>query len=223
MQDMEARILQAARTLLLHYGFDKTTLSNIADEAGVARSTVYKRWKKKEDIFQAVLMRESRIFLADIAKRIEADPEGGTFTAFFKHGFMSLRENDFLFALYTNDLKLLGKYMSMLDLGSMYAQRLAFSNQFLRAMQQAGTVRQNIDVATVGFVISSMQLGMLRMIELMDDDYIPAFDRMLDVTTGMIQRYIEPEVPGDMEAGKAVLKQYMDAMLKLVDSLDQPE
>ncbi|QPC84782.1 TetR/AcrR family transcriptional regulator [Phototrophicus methaneseepsis] len=223
LQEPEARILQAARALLLHYGFDKTTLSNIADEAGVARSTLYKHWKRKDDIFRAVLAAESRIYIADVARRIQDDPQGGTFTSVFRHLFLALRDNDFLYALYTNENLILGKYLALLDLKSMYTRRMDLMSHFLTMMQQVGTVRQDVDVQTVGFVMSSIQYGMYRMNELMGGEYPISMDKSMDIVTEMIERYLEPETPGDLDAGKAIMMSFMDNVLSIVDEIESSD
>lgn len=48
-------ILQAALDLFAEQGFDHTTTKDIAQRAGVAEGTVYKRYKTKEELLAAVL------------------------------------------------------------------------------------------------------------------------------------------------------------------------
>ena len=48
-------ILNAAKKMFVRYGFAKTTMSDIAEEAGVARQTVYNAFGSKEDILRAVV------------------------------------------------------------------------------------------------------------------------------------------------------------------------
>jgi AcrR family transcriptional regulator len=48
-------ILDAAAELLLRYGYDRTTLDDVARAAGVSKSTVYQRWGGREALFVAVL------------------------------------------------------------------------------------------------------------------------------------------------------------------------
>ncbi|WP_433190725.1 TetR/AcrR family transcriptional regulator [Actinoallomurus sp. CA-150999] len=46
----DAAILRAAVDLLIERGIDQTSMESIAKRAGVAKVTVYKRWKSKEDL-----------------------------------------------------------------------------------------------------------------------------------------------------------------------------
>lgn len=56
-QDMEKReaILQAGIKLFIHQGFLKTTMDEIATQAGVSKLTVYNHFGNKEDFFKAAI------------------------------------------------------------------------------------------------------------------------------------------------------------------------
>jgi AcrR family transcriptional regulator len=60
-------ILQAAERVFQKWGLNKTTMKNIADEAGKGKSTLYYYYKSKEEIFDAVVMAELEAVLS-IAK-----------------------------------------------------------------------------------------------------------------------------------------------------------
>ena len=47
-------ILAAALTLFGHYGYRRTSIEDIAQEAGIAKGTVYLYFKSKEEIFRAL-------------------------------------------------------------------------------------------------------------------------------------------------------------------------
>ena len=64
------RILEAAAEQLLRYGYAKTTLDAVARAAGVAKGTLYLRWRSREDLFVAVLRRERAAMQADIAAEL---------------------------------------------------------------------------------------------------------------------------------------------------------
>lgn len=52
---MGANEIQAqAQILFARYGYDKTSLSLIAEESGVKKQTIYSHFKSKEDLFRAV-------------------------------------------------------------------------------------------------------------------------------------------------------------------------
>jgi AcrR family transcriptional regulator len=66
------RVLDAATDLLLRYGYDRTTLDDVARTAGVSKSTVYQRWGGREALFVAVLRRERAVLHRRVHEEIAA-------------------------------------------------------------------------------------------------------------------------------------------------------
>ncbi|MDY0308238.1 MAG: TetR/AcrR family transcriptional regulator [Castellaniella sp.] len=54
MNARRARILDAARWCFLNFGFARTSLSDIAQRAGISRTLLYRSFKNKEDLFMQV-------------------------------------------------------------------------------------------------------------------------------------------------------------------------
>lgn len=65
---VEARILDAALVRFQKVGVKKTTIEDIAREAGVDRVTVYRRMGSRDDVVQAVVNREVTAVLTDVAE-----------------------------------------------------------------------------------------------------------------------------------------------------------
>src|SRR3974390_2269353 len=68
----EERILDAATTLLVRWGYRKTTIDDVAREAGVGKGTIYPHWKDKNDLFRAAIWREQQRYNDEIQRRIAA-------------------------------------------------------------------------------------------------------------------------------------------------------
>ena len=62
-------ILNTAENLFAHFGLKKTSLEDIAESIGYAKTSIYYYFKSKSDIFRAVIERETDIFL----KRLNND------------------------------------------------------------------------------------------------------------------------------------------------------
>jgi AcrR family transcriptional regulator len=58
-------VLDAAAACYLRFGVSKTTAADIAQEMGISRATLYRRFGSHETIFLAVLTRESAAMSAD--------------------------------------------------------------------------------------------------------------------------------------------------------------
>jgi AcrR family transcriptional regulator len=54
-ENVREQILQAAEKRLWHFGYKKTTIDEIAADAGVAKGTVYLHFESKEDIYCAIV------------------------------------------------------------------------------------------------------------------------------------------------------------------------
>ncbi|MFG1998933.1 TetR/AcrR family transcriptional regulator [Spirillospora sp. NPDC048911] len=72
--DLDTRILDAALAEFETYGLRRVSVEDVAKRAGVARTTIYRRFTNKEQLLQAVILREVRRFLTAIADATEDLP-----------------------------------------------------------------------------------------------------------------------------------------------------
>ena len=63
-------ILDCARDLYIEYGLRRTTMEDVAKRAGIGRATLYRRFSDKEQLFQAVIMRDAQRDLMQIQAAI---------------------------------------------------------------------------------------------------------------------------------------------------------
>jgi AcrR family transcriptional regulator len=71
------RILDAALGQFEDFGLRRSTMEDIARRCGLSRITIYRRFPKKENLIEAVVLRELRNFLGDLVSvgAPEATPE----------------------------------------------------------------------------------------------------------------------------------------------------
>jgi AcrR family transcriptional regulator len=79
----KAEILDVAEALFNAKGYDATSISDIIDQVGVARATVYYHFKSKEDVLDALLERTTAEFLA-AARRTAGDKGIPVFERLFR-------------------------------------------------------------------------------------------------------------------------------------------
>src|SRR3979411_3249686 len=72
-----AAVLGAATRLFARFGFDKTSIDEIAREAGVSKGAVYRHWPSKDALFEATLVREYLRFLDDVHGSLDAETLAG--------------------------------------------------------------------------------------------------------------------------------------------------
>lgn len=100
------RIIDAAEACFSHFGVAKTTLEDIAAEAGVSRATVYRYFDGgRDEIILAVVLREANMFLAALRRRVQrqsnladAIVEGILFTV------AAVRDNEHLALLFAPEV-----------------------------------------------------------------------------------------------------------------------
>src|SRR5579871_5233313 len=88
-QRREDRLLDAAARLLVRWGYRKTTIDDVAREAGVGKGTIYLHWKDKNSLFRAAILRAQTRMTDDIQQRIAADPEGGLLHRVTAHSMLA--------------------------------------------------------------------------------------------------------------------------------------
>ena len=59
--DLDCTILDTARTVFETYGVRRANIEDVAARAGVSRSTIYRRFPTKEDLFLHVVRREAEL------------------------------------------------------------------------------------------------------------------------------------------------------------------
>ncbi|MCA9914329.1 MAG: TetR/AcrR family transcriptional regulator [Anaerolineae bacterium] len=219
--EIEQRVLDAARGLFTHYGYDKTTMNDIVRESGVAKSTIYLRWKKKEDLFMALVWREARDYTADWFSRIEADPSGGTYANFMRHALEAYFANPFLTALYTSDRRVMGRMTEQLGVEHLFQRRMGLFLHFFQEMQRAGVVRQEIDGQALAYLMNSLHFGLLQISGNLPDEITPPIDKVMNMMVQMVDTLVTPEGGGDSEKGKQILRDFKRRLDEWIQDLDQ--
>ncbi|MBL7681798.1 MAG: TetR/AcrR family transcriptional regulator [Flavipsychrobacter sp.] len=69
-RDNYQQIILAAKQLFLNYGISKTTIEDIAKAVGKGKSSLYYYFTTKEEIIEAVLVRERQAWIEQINKEI---------------------------------------------------------------------------------------------------------------------------------------------------------
>lgn len=89
--EVRQRILDAALQLYIDYGLRRTTMEDVATRCGIGRATLYRRFKEKDQLFQAVIFREMQRNMAAIDAHVRSQPNAleGLLEAFVKAASLS--------------------------------------------------------------------------------------------------------------------------------------
>lgn len=72
-------ILDATEACFGRFGLDKTTVDDIADEAGLSRSMIYRHFSGRDELLAGVLERLTDRFISDLADRLDDHATLGQF------------------------------------------------------------------------------------------------------------------------------------------------
>lgn len=209
--------------MFARYGFDKTTVAEIADSAGVSKGAVYLHFNSKETLFEALLRRELGRFNAIWLERVEADPRGGTLSGMFKNLLHALKENAFTQAIFKNDVSVLGSYLHNPNGLFRKKRRHHTRREFVERMQAAGAVRADLDPKVAAHIMNMLSFALVAMDDVIPaDDDTPTFDEIIEGIGDMLERSLTPPGGGNSEAGKAIVRTLSEAAKARGDAKTEP-
>jgi len=202
-----ARILDAAADLFAHYGYDKTTMDDIARAAHVSKGAIYLHFRSKDDLFDALMLRETDLLQEMTMARLEAD--GGQLTIFslYRHSIQAALERPLIRAMLTSNRRVLGDFMERVKRQPQYEDAMAFRGEFVRQLQQAGMIRADADPDVLAALLIAVRYGYLSLSDLVERP--PAPEETGEMIAVMLQRAFGTDY-GNSEAGRAVMRQLFE-------------
>ncbi|SEF74423.1 DNA-binding transcriptional regulator, AcrR family [Nonomuraea solani] len=216
------RILDAATELILRWGYDKTTIDDVAKRAEVAKGTIYLHWKTRDDLFAALLRRERVLMLTDVR-----DQKPATLSELFGEFSRALFRRPLLRAVLSGDSEVLGKLTRRkrtrptgLELGAPF-------DTYVTELAELGAVRD--DPGDHITVIGSIVYGFLFLPDGRPEGVRPSEDRIADLVADTIERTLGAgRPPSDADAVARATLTFLDATVevarqRLADSLGSKE
>lgn len=212
------RILDAAATLVQRWGYKKTTIDDIARQAGVAKGTIYLHWKTREDLFLALLTREELKLAEDMKQRMANDPEGSTLRGFIKHTTLAVLKNPLMKAVLLNDTEMLGEWASREYTSSTYAERIENYKHFLEFLRNHGVVGTDIGIREQTYILSAIWMGFLLIDPWMPDEFKFSDEEAVEMLADTVQRALEARAAAPGNAVDASTRQEVsDAINSYMD------
>jgi AcrR family transcriptional regulator len=106
VDDARNRLLDAAEASFTRFGVAKTTLEDIASEAGVSRATVYRYFEGgRDEIILGVVLREAKQFLETLGRRVRReDTLGDAVVEGVLYTVAAVRKNEHLALLFAPEV-----------------------------------------------------------------------------------------------------------------------
>jgi AcrR family transcriptional regulator len=212
--ERDQAILDAAAELLCRLGYNKLTMADVADAVVLHRGLVYLRFPSKDQLVEATLLRELGRYAEVWRANLEADPRGGSVASVCRAMVHALKTLPLASAIVARDEHILGKYLrkpgNLLD----RLPNTAGTGGFLRAMQDAGACRRDVDARAVAFILDALTSAIRGTFATghpaSADAGEPSSDEVLETLADMLDRTLTPPGGADLAAGKAVLLGKLD-------------
>ncbi len=217
----EQKIFSVAAELFLHYGFDKTTVSDIARKAGVSKGAIYLHFKSKDALLEALIIREMMTYAEKWLMLIDADPRGGTIGGMYKNSLYALSESDFMAAMLRQDGRILGNYLrkpNNLFMKMRDGQEQSDRYLFVKMMQDAGVMKPGIDPKVVAHIMDMLSFSLVGMGDFMDVEKMPPMADVIEGIAAMMDSAFTPD-DVDSEKGKAIVRRIADAGRQQFDAM----
>ncbi len=228
-QERADRILDAAAELILRWGSKKTTIDDIARQAGVAKGTIYLHWKTREDLFVALITREDLKLAEDIKRRIASDPEGSTLRSFIKQPALALMKSPLMKAILLNDTELLGEFGSREYRSPTYAERIENYKTFLEFLRSHGVVRTDIGIREQTYILSAVWIGFLLVDPWMPEEFKFSDEEVVEMLADTVQLALERRNTatdsaidaGTLQEVSNALNQYIDQEVNAIKDMQK--
>ena len=203
------RILDAAAALILRWGYSKTTLDDVARQAGVAKGTLYLHWNTREELFAALIQREKLALAEDFKQRIAADPEGATLHGLLKHSALALLERPLLKAVLLRDMDVLGKLAHSEHSSAAYAERMAGFKTYLEMLREHNLVRTDLSLRAQVYLLGALFAGFFLVAPLMPDEFMLPDEELAELMAETVRCTLEPDRAAPADALQTVSHAFM--------------
>src|SRR5215472_11458548 len=220
-KERERAILDVTAQLLLRHGYNKVTMSDVADAVGLNRRLVYLLFPSKDALIKALLFRELNIYVEAWNRYLDRDPLGGTVASVYRGLLAALKQLPLMTAMYTRDEQTFGKYLSRPgNFFGTFPPDPGPTREYLQAMQEVGAVRQDINTRAVAFILDALTPSILAALSSqprasLDDSTgtdQPSFDELVETVGELCDRMLTPAEGANLEAGKAIMRRNIAAV-----------
>ncbi len=208
-QQREEHILDAAATLLIRWGYRKTTIDDVAREAGVGKGTIYLHWRDKNELFRAAIFRASQQATEDTLRRLAADPDGGLFHRLWSHGMLAILADPLLSALIQGKQEIFQGLIDALPPETL-KQLIGNAEEHIVQLQAAGLIRADLPVPIIAFLMGALKIGIISTSDVLDKEHAISMEQLTEALSDLMRRWLEPEhLPSDSAVGKRIFAQWL--------------
>lgn len=213
-KERERAILDVTAQLLLRHGYNKVTMSDVADAVGLNRRQVYLLFPSRDALIQALLLREVNSYMEAWKHYLERDPSGGTVASVYRGLLVVLKQFPLMTAMYVRDSETFGNYLSRPgSFFDTFPPDPGPTREYLQALQEIGIVRQDINTKAMAFILDALTPSILAALssqglaQFNDSNKPdqPSFDEVVEAVVELCESLLTPQVGANLEAAKAMM------------------
>lgn len=217
------RVLDAAATLVERWGYNKTTIDDIARQSGVAKGTIYLHWKTREALFMALLTREYLTVVEEFRQHVLSDPDSVTLHGLTRQAILLTMSRPLIKAMILGDTEMLGKLTrrEYADPTSVTQRRVEFGSIYIELLRSKGLVRTDISVREQLYMLLAITTGFLVTDQFMPDEYKVSLEESAEMAAETIRRTFDPGEPLSPEKVQEVHTIFIQLFDHLIDAVKE--
>jgi AcrR family transcriptional regulator len=228
-QERAERILDAAAALVQRWGYNKTTIDDIAKQAGVAKGTIYLHWKTREALFQALLTREYLTMLQEFLQRLGSDPESATLHGITRQAFLLSMTRPLVKGMMLSDTDMLGElaHREYADpaVGPRFIvgpqRRIEMGRAYIELLRSKGLVRTDMSIQAQIHMLLAISIGFLVADRFSPDEYKLSPEESAELLAQTAHRTFEPGEPVPFEKVQEVHTIFVQLLNQLIDAVKE--
>ena len=213
-------ILEKSESILLKYGYSKSTIDEIAYAAKLGKGTIYLHWRSKDDLFQALFYKISAEIVNQLLLAVQTDISILQFDKFISTIYRICHEKELIVALFTRDNKLLGRFLDYRGSSESQMMKLNSLKNSLHMYRQNKLIKDNLSIEAQAHAINMLLIAIFTY-----DNYITeemSIDQKVEILENIVRSTFVPETPREIEASlyefvilsiKELLNFYMQQVL----------
>ncbi len=217
------RILEAAAELIVRWGYKKTTVDDIAKQAGVAKGTIYLHWKTREELFSAMLVREELKLTKDMQQRISNDPDGVTLHGMLKHGILATMKRPIWKAILLRDADMLGELAQTTYAAEATQKNIDNFRVYFDLLRSQELIRTDLTLNQSVYLVNAISAGFLVIDSFLPTEFRLSDEEAADMLADTIQRTFASKSSIATSAQEALTHAFNQYIEGAVDMLKEQE
>jgi TetR/AcrR family transcriptional regulator len=154
--NLDEKILDTARAVFETYGVRRANIEDVAARAGVSRSTVYRRFPTKDDLFEKVVRREAELFFTTLDQATSGCSPQEAVVEAFALGVRLVQDSPLYSRIVDSEPELFGLFSR----SHVFPIR-QFADGIARTLRRCGSGVPDADLANIADILLRVALGII--------------------------------------------------------------